>query len=317
MHHRSIAALTLLTTVALGISLARAPVTHAQDASPTGVPGSFCALLSPDQVSSALAVGAVTTDGSDTDCTYASDTLELDTSFEDGMLSDLGGTSSGYQDVTVAGQPGMIASDGTELYLQAAGGLLVLDLYGDPAEGLDAGAVLQALGAAAIGRIGSIALPTPQPAPTPSPFCALLTPTEVSTALGIDATIGDSYDTGCVYQGSGESFTALEVSLDSGAISDMKLAYPDGTDMTIGGRAGLLTSDGSFLFVGAGGGLLTLHVIDPVEQGPGVAASLQVLGASALGRLASIPLPSLEPVDVSPPLDAPQLTSPPSAPPAS
>ena len=293
MRRSSSVSLAVMAALSMAGSLLVAPPAAAQDQSPAASAGAFCALLTSEEIDAALSSGPVTADGGDSDCTYETQTLELDTSVESGALSDLGGSLAGYQDVTVAGQPGALYSDGSELYVAAQAGLLVLDLYGDLPQGSAPGAALESLAAAALGRIGTITIPTPEPPPTPSPFCAVLSLAEVSAAIGIDAVVGDSFDGDCLYEDSGEALTALEVSLDPSTLADTRTDFPDGVDVTVGGQPGLQSADGTFLFVQTGQGLLTLHLIAEQDQAGAQAATLLAgLGATVLGRLPSIPLPS-------------------------
>ena len=168
----------------------------------------------------------MTADGGDADCTYENDTIELDTSVESGALGDLGGSLAGYQDVTVAGQPGALYSDGSELYLRRRLACWCWICTATCPRDRAPGAALESLAAVALGRIGTITIPTPEPPPTPSPFCAVLTLAEVSAAIGIDAVVGDSFDDDCLYEDSGEALTALEVSLDPGTLADTRTGLP-------------------------------------------------------------------------------------------
>jgi hypothetical protein len=167
----------MLVSLGAALSLTIGPVARAQDASPgdtpAATPSTFCAVLSADEVSAALKVTVTIQDSSDTNCTYADYTtsfLGLDVRVETGdfatvaplMMSD--GT-----DTKVGGRDARIAKDGSLMYVDAEQGMLALQLIGTPAAGVDASAALQALGATALSRLGSVPLPTPEPQrPTPS-----------------------------------------------------------------------------------------------------------------------------------------------------
>ncbi len=84
------------------------------------------------------------------------------------------------------------------------------------------------------------------PAPTASPFCAILTPAEVTAAIGLDVTIGQSLDDFCSYDAS-NGVTSLTVQHDTGAtkVADLKPYFTDATDTTVAGRPGLLVLVGA------------------------------------------------------------------------
>jgi hypothetical protein len=293
MRHPSVARPGLMTALLLVACLLAPSPALAQDQSPTASAGTFCALLAADEVRAALSSGAVTMDGGDSDCTYQSGAIEFDTSIEAGAISDLGGPIAGYTDITVAGQPGALYSDGTELYVQTDKGLLVLDVYGDLPTGTDPATALESLATTALGRVATITVPTPEPPPTPGPFCAVLSLAEVSAAIGIDAKVGDSFDGDCLYEDSGKSFTALEVSLDTATLAETQQDYPDGVDVTVGGQPGLRSADGTYLFVQTAQGMLMLHlIVDDGQPHAEAATILAALGPIVVSRLPSIPVPS-------------------------
>ena len=164
----------MLASLAVVASLGVAPVAHAQD--PAATPSPFCAILTPDEVSAALKVKVVvstTPSISDNTCSWdAADSsyTSLLVSVVPGVIdADLRAGWHDYTDAVVAGQPALLAPDGTGLFVQTDQGLLMVDLIGVVGDGAKAIEAIPALGAIAFGRLPSIPLATPTPAPTEAP----------------------------------------------------------------------------------------------------------------------------------------------------
>jgi hypothetical protein len=136
--------------------------------------------------------------------------------------------------------------------------------------------------------------------PTPSQFCTVLTPQEVSTALGVDVTIADSTDIDCTYNSdfAAGTFTSLNVRFeDSFDLEIMKSVFTDATEITVAGQPALITADSSLLYTSLpNGGALTLQLVGSAADGVDVAAAMTSLAELAVPRLASIALPTAEPV---------------------
>jgi hypothetical protein len=139
----------------------------------------------------------------------------------------------------------------------------------------------------------------PGPAASPSAFCSVLSADEVTQTVGIEVTVSapDSSDTNCTYQAdfASGSFFLLDVRVDEGTIADFKEFFPDVTDVTVGGREAVISSDATLLFIGLDNGILTLQMVGSVGEGVDQAAAIQALGELALPRVADIPLPTPEP----------------------
>lgn len=167
--------LTVMAATSVALSLAVGPVARAQDASPAPTPSPFCAVLTLAEVKAALGVDVTIASSSDTGCTYAdpvttSTTVDVSVVAGDyatvapAMISD--GT-----DVQVGGRHARVSTDGAQLYVDTAAGILGLLLTGpggNAPTGIDAAAVIQSLGGLVVPRLASIPLPA-QPTPTPAP----------------------------------------------------------------------------------------------------------------------------------------------------
>lgn len=135
------------------------------------------------------------------------------------------------------------------------------------------------------------------PAASPSPFCAVLTSDEITTALGVEVSVTDSTDVDCTYQADFESgaFLLVNVRHESGSVEELKEFFTDYTDVTVGGRPAILAPDATLLFVGLDQGLFTVQLVGAAAEGIDQAAAVTGLAETALPRLASIPLPTPEP----------------------
>jgi len=137
--------------------------------------------------------------------------------------------------------------------------------------------------------------PTPgdTPTPTPSPFCAVLTPAEVKAALKIDATIQDSSDTDCTYADYVTAFVGVDVRVETEDYATIApLIITDGKDIQVAGRNARIETDGALLYVDTDQGVLALQLVGSAPTGVDAATAMESLGATAVGRLASIPLPT-------------------------
>jgi len=135
------------------------------------------------------------------------------------------------------------------------------------------------------------------PAASPSPFCAVLTPDEIATTLGIVVSVTDSTDVDCTYQADVDSgaFLLVNVRHEDGTVADLKEFFADYADVTVGGRAAILAPDATLLFVGLDDGLFTIQLVGAPVEGIDAAAAITALAETALPRLGSIPLPTREP----------------------
>jgi hypothetical protein len=138
------------------------------------------------------------------------------------------------------------------------------------------------------------------PAAPPSQFCSVLTPEEVSAALGVTVTISDSTDVDCTYQTDFNSGTFISLNVgfeDSFDLEVMKTVFPDATETTVAGLPALATADSTLLYVSLpNGGSLTLQLIAMSElQGIDISTAMTSLAELAVPRLSSIPLPTAEP----------------------
>jgi hypothetical protein len=161
----------MLVTLAAASCLAMASVTRAEDASPAASPSPFCAILTEAEVSAAVKVNVVIDSSSDMDCDYASvqDYTYVDVRVETGAIDDaLRNGFPDFEDVTIAGQPGLLVPDGSLLYIQTDFGLLTIQLSGGVGEGATVTQALEALGATAFGRLASVSFPVPSLAPVAS-----------------------------------------------------------------------------------------------------------------------------------------------------
>jgi hypothetical protein len=136
--------------------------------------------------------------------------------------------------------------------------------------------------------------------PAPSQFCTVLTPEEVSTALGVEVTIGDSTEIDCTYQSDFATGTFASLNAryeDSFDIDIMKTVFTDATETTVAGLPALQTADASLLYTGLpAGGSFTLQLVGSAADGVDVPAAMVGLAESAIPRLSNIALPTLEPM---------------------
>jgi hypothetical protein len=188
---RSTRRLTILLTGAVLLTSALGSGAAAQDPSETpGVPQT-CGVLSADEVSAALGMTLTVASGDGVDCEFDADFeklefLSLFTSMDAGsaaeikdiLCSALGSSSPDPSagpcaiDLTIGGHAATYLPDGmgTLLYIENGnGGLLLLQLVGDPSEDVDKQAAMTSLGELAVARAAGIALATlPPDAPLPS-----------------------------------------------------------------------------------------------------------------------------------------------------
>jgi hypothetical protein len=153
-------------------------------------PGPFCAILSAEEVSTAVGAEIAPTYGDDRSCNYASSATDVFTALyvtNGGTQMDI--AKSIYtegRDVTVAGQPGWLRTGDfdSNLYIDRGDGdTLSFQLLSPPA-GVDPGAALESLGALAFPRLATLVIPTPTPEVIvqQDPELAALFPTEIAGA---------------------------------------------------------------------------------------------------------------------------------------
>jgi hypothetical protein len=130
----------------------------------------------------------------------------------------------------------------------------------------------------------------------PSQFCNALTAEEVSAAMGVEVTVGDSTDVDCTYQSdfSTGAFLSLNVRFDdSFDLEVMKTVFPNSTEIQVTGLPALITEGAGLLYLGLpNGGALTLQLIGTPADGVDLATAMTSLAALAVPRLSSIPLPT-------------------------
>lgn len=153
----------------------------------------------------------------------------------------------------------------------------------------------------AVSSMGAAQDATDDPLDTPSPFCAVLTAEEASTALGVALAVGSSSATDCSYDADlGLSDVSLIALREYGPITDdyPRLYYPEGIDLEVGGHTAYYDAEATTLFVdeGANDQMLVLQLFGGTPEQIDVQAALEELAAIGLPRLASIPLP----VDATP-----------------
>jgi hypothetical protein len=158
--HRTV----LFTALAAAIAICAiaGPVAHAQG-------GPFCAILSAQEVSTAVGAEIAPTYGDERSCNYASSDMDVFTT----LYVTNGGTrmeiaKSVYTDgadVTVAGRPGWLRTTDfdSNLYIDRGDGDTLSFQLLSPPEGVDVAAALEALGAIAFPRLATLVIPTPTP----------------------------------------------------------------------------------------------------------------------------------------------------------
>lgn len=162
--------MSLLAVSAMTAALAIGPAVQAQ--SPT--PGTFCALITADEASTALQVAVAPTDGTDLDCTYSPDPesttyLSLYTRAEGGTLQVIKEGWPDGKDLTIGGKPAWYVQD--LLWTEIGGRLLTLQLVSFGTGGPDHETALSSLAEIGVGRWDSLSIPeaTPEPTDTPAP----------------------------------------------------------------------------------------------------------------------------------------------------
>ncbi len=164
---------------------------------------------------------------------------------------------------------------------------------------------------------------TPSPAASTSApqTCDVLTADEVSAALGVTVTVASGGAVGCEFDSdfAAGNYLALITSTDSGDLASIKTAFcefgsltgasaapsaaastgPCALDVQVGDVPGLYMPDmmGSLLYVSpSAGSLFYLQLVGDPAAGVDKQAALTGLTQLALGRLGSIPQPTVEPV---------------------
>jgi hypothetical protein len=161
-------ALRMLAASALTLALALGPTAQAQD-EPLG---SFCALLTADEASTALGVEVTPTEGTDLDCTYGTDVessiyLNLFTRAEGGTLEFIKIGWPDGESLAIGGKPAWYVED--VLWTEIGGRLLTLQLVSFGADGPDHKTALTSLATIAVGRWDSLSIPEATPEPTAEP----------------------------------------------------------------------------------------------------------------------------------------------------
>lgn len=153
---------TVTVSWAMAVSVLAGPVARAQDFP-------FCAILAAEEVSAALGVELAPNFGDDRHCNYVASDQGVFTALyvtNGGTRMDI--AKSLYadgEDVTVAGQPGWLRTSDfdSHLYLDRGDGDTLSFQLLSPASGVDTRAALEALGAIAFPRLGTLVIPTPTP----------------------------------------------------------------------------------------------------------------------------------------------------------
>lgn len=192
MRHRT-RALPLLTGLVAALMAVGPVAVNAQDASGAPDAGSFCAILSADEVKAAFGI-ALAPAGDDTDCSYQTDPsttdfLLFDINASDGTLNDMKLAFPDLKDTEIAGRPAIIADDGSILFVEVDGRILSLQAYGTPADGVDIKQAIQDLAATAVDRLPSIPLPSPEPQPSLEPLPSFAGDPELQAMM--PTTVGD------------------------------------------------------------------------------------------------------------------------------
>ena len=180
MRSGSQGAVRLLALSGVTLSLAMGSAAQGQSPSPgatvttaSPVPQLFCALLTIDEVGTALGSAVTITDGTDVDCAWQDDAADgavaaLYASVEAGtVLSDVRASYPGGTDLVIGDSAAY--SLASSLWLEISGRIVNLRL--EPDEIADPQAALSALAAVAVARFDSLSIPVltaPSPEPQPS-----------------------------------------------------------------------------------------------------------------------------------------------------
>jgi hypothetical protein len=130
------------------------------------------------------------------------------------------------------------------------------------------------------------------PAAMLGPFCAILTPGEVTAAIKVDVSIiaGDEHSCRFLDISSSSSLTGFFVSQRWGTLADVRTELPTAIDVAVSGQPALVVPDGSLLVIQTDRGVLTLQLLGSTGEGADAATALETLAATAMGRLAAIQL---------------------------
>jgi hypothetical protein len=301
------AILTLLATGSLAL---------AQEAADDAL----CGVLTPEEVGAALGTTVETgtgwSYGGSATCNWiASDAASFayaDATWQDVPLElVIDGIADGTE-VTVGGYPAYLAPQFGSLHIRLDQGLLTLSLAAESPD-VDVAAALTALGEAAAPR--AVSLPAPAPmatsdveapvAPADDPvadaFCALLTPEEVGAALGAEVTAAGSFES-CNWSSSSldGSFWSASAGWAGSTIDDLKTVWPEGVDLTVGGRPAYYAPDIGSLYVDTEDGVVMLTAFGFAADGTMVDAQAVLTGLGELtversgGLLPPAPLPTFD-----------------------
>ncbi len=261
-------------------------------------PTDLCGLLTPDEIATALKVEAADGSGGDGSCSWYVGGTELDLLVDAGSLERTRAGTSGYEDVTVAGQPALLAAaNDSWLIIAIDGGTLSLHLFSDPGTGVDVTAALEVLGASALGRMAGLGIgpPTPTPAPTAGALCAILTTDEVSAALAKQVVaVQSGQDQECEYL-TDASFGGdqLVVYQSPSTLAEVRAdPFLQVVDTVVAGQPALVNAPGAVLYVEtADGWVLEMHLFRDVPDEAADVGTLEELATAALGRTSGVPLP--------------------------
>jgi hypothetical protein len=160
--------LRVLAATAMTLALALGPAVRAQDVTPEPALGSFCALLTADEASTALGVAVTPSGGSALDCDWAADESTGDfttliVGAGPGTIAETKVAYPGGKDLDIGGNTAYSSPEGVDpnLWMEVGGHFLDFNLtgYHTGEEGIDVQAVLTALATIAAGRIGSMSIP--------------------------------------------------------------------------------------------------------------------------------------------------------------
>jgi len=178
------------------------------------------------------------------------------------------------------------------------------------------------LGAALLVAAGapSVAAQSPSASPTVPQVCEVLSADEVSAALGVTVTVTSGGSTDCELDAdyAAGNYVSLTTHLDTGDLDTIRTVMcglgssvsaspspaagastaPCGIDLQISGVPALyLPEMGALLYVApTAGSLFNLQLIGEPADGVDKQAAMTNLAELALGRLASMPLPTTQPV---------------------
>jgi hypothetical protein len=277
-----------------------------------------CGVLTPEEVGRALGTSV----GSGIGWTYegyatcnwiatdAASTAYADAEWQDIPLEQIVGGMPGGVELTVGGQPAYLAPDIGALFIRLDTGLLTLSL--EPASP-DADVVPRAAALPAPAASTGFEPPIePEADPVAESFCALYTPEEVASVLGMEVESAATFES-CSWSSTAldGSFASITAGWASGSLDDQKAIWTEGTDITVGGRPAWLASELGTLFIDTGDGIIMLNAFGFQADGTQLDSQtmLTELGELAMSRAADLvppaPQPTFAPIEL--PHDDPDL----------